>query len=304
MSEPLFDRYIVVDWSASKQPTTGKDSIWLTTVSSDGVTREPINPPTRAEARTVVTNWLVDECREGRRVLVGFDFPYGYPAGFAGCAGLGGSSAWRSIWRHLHVAITDEANNVNNRWEIAADLNARCGAGPGPFWGCPPSGASGHLTSRRLCTFPYGAATGAGPPLEEHRLTERTLRVSGRQVQSAWKLFGAGSVGSQALLGIPVLETLRTHPTLSEFSAVWPFETGLSMPMGKGPGIVHAEIWPGVATLEPSLHPVRDAAQVLTLALHFAGLDQQGRLARLFTPDVDPTEAAIVVGDEGWILGA
>ncbi len=114
---------------------------------------------------------------------------------------------------------------------------------------------------------------------------------------------GAGSVGSQALTGIPVVEALRDHP-VSPVSRVWPFETGLSVHRETGPRIVHAEIWPGAVPLNPALHPVRDAAQVLTLARHLAALDRAGTLARWFTPRLDPQQTGIVIREEGWILGS
>ena len=36
----------------------------------------------------------------GERVLVGFDFPYGYPAGFAAALDLTGPP-WLAVWRYL-----------------------------------------------------------------------------------------------------------------------------------------------------------------------------------------------------------
>lgn len=114
----------------------------------------------------------------------------------------------------------------------------------------------------------------------------------------------AGSVGSQALTGIPVVEALRDHPRLASVSQVWPFETGLSVHRGTGARIVHAEIWPGAVPLNPTLHPVRDAAQVLTLARHLAGLDRAGTLARWFAPRLETEQTGIVIREEGWILGS
>ena len=65
--------------------------------------------------------------------------------------------------------------------------------------------------------------------------------------QPAWKLLGQGSVGGQALLGIPMLRALRDDPALAPASRIWPFETGFTpRPRATGPVIVHAEIWPGI----------------------------------------------------------
>lgn len=40
-----------------------------------------LNCPTRSEAVAHVRDRLLDHVAHRRRVLVGFDFPYGYPAG-------------------------------------------------------------------------------------------------------------------------------------------------------------------------------------------------------------------------------
>jgi precorrin-8X/cobalt-precorrin-8 methylmutase len=247
----LFDAYLAVDWSASSKPKLGRDSVWLCLHG-----REPENPPTRAAATARIRELLAGLVGEGKRVLVGFDFPFGYPRGFGG---------WRDTWNLLRAEIRDEDDNRNNRFEVAARINERFG-GHGPFWGGAVSRGRGSLAG-----------------LAELRATEGALRV-----QSPWKLAGAGSVGSQALVGIPRVASLREDPELAEVSRVWPFE-----PID-GARIVHAEIWPGVVPLEP-LHPVRDAAQVATLVAHWAALDAADALAPLFDRDG---------GDEGWILGA
>jgi precorrin-8X/cobalt-precorrin-8 methylmutase len=300
----VFDTYVIVDWSASAKPKRGRDSIWICVLSGDRDGPWLANPPTRRKAGELLEQRLVEECEAGRRVLVGLDFAYGYPAGFAARLGLStGEPPWRAIWRLLRAEITDGSTNANNRFDVAADMNARCGERSGPFWGCPAARASFRLTVRRLCTFPFAGGADE-PPVGEYRIAEQRLRDRRRPVQSTWKLMGAGSVGSQALMGIPVVEGLRDHPALREVSQVWPFETGLSLQHATGPRIVHAEIWPGAVRLDASLHPIRDAAQVLTLARHLAHLDRSGALAEWFAPRLDPDETGIVTREEGWILGS
>jgi precorrin-8X/cobalt-precorrin-8 methylmutase len=247
----MFDAYIAVDWSAASKPRHGQDSVWLCVHGS-----EPENPRTRAAATERVRDLLRAHVREGQRVLVGFDFPYGYPHGFG---------AWRETWELLSTEIRDDDENRNNRFDVAARINRRFGGG-GPFWG-------GGVSRKR------GSLAG----LAEFRETDRGLRV-----QSPWKLWGAGSVGGQALVGIPRVASLRDDPELRAVSRVWPFE-----PLN-GAQIVHAEIWPGTVPLEPR-HPIRDAAQVATVVAHWARLDAAGALEALF--DRPAT-------DEGWILGA
>jgi hypothetical protein len=84
---------------------------------------------------------IAEHVREKGRVFVGFDFPYGFPQGFADSLGLIGSQPWRALWHELQWLIEDAhaPDNRNNRFDVAADLNSRCGPPePGLFWGCPP----------------------------------------------------------------------------------------------------------------------------------------------------------------------
>ncbi|MCZ7662709.1 MAG: hypothetical protein M5U22_07135 [Thermoleophilia bacterium] len=75
----LFDAYLMVDWSANSRPKTGKDSVWwcLHEPESGRVLLE--NPPTREQGLHEVRASLTRLLSQGQRVLVGFDFPYGFP---------------------------------------------------------------------------------------------------------------------------------------------------------------------------------------------------------------------------------
>jgi precorrin-8X/cobalt-precorrin-8 methylmutase len=232
--------------------------------------------------------------------LVGFDFPYGYPSGFAGAAQLEGGPPWAAAWDHLARHLRDEPDNSNNRFEVASRLNAAIGDGPGPFWGTTGDRhVSPHLSRTKLPGFPHGG-------LAEFRANERAVRATGRYPFSVWQLTGAGSVGSQAMTGIPVLWSLRSHPGLVHRSRVWPFETGLTTDptAGRADTIVHAEIWPSAIPVDLARHAVKDAAQVIGLCEHLARLDSIGELACQFAPDLDAATARAVVDEEGWILGA
>src|SRR5262249_31915029 len=127
---------------------------------------------TRASCVAYLRERLVDHVAAGRRVLLGCDFAYGYPAGFATGLGLPGiGPAWRRTWDALTELSVDDTANGNNRFAVAAALNARCGApAPGPFWGCPARECSPTLipTSPR---YPY--PTGPNVALERLRHTDR-----------------------------------------------------------------------------------------------------------------------------------
>jgi precorrin-8X/cobalt-precorrin-8 methylmutase len=308
MKTTLFDDYVMVDWSAASRPVTDADSIWVCHVDRDRHVRLE-NPPTRAAARALLTGLLVDAVAAGRRVLVGYDFPFGYPAGFAaalaGGAGDGEAPAWRRTWDELARRVADGTHNENNRFAVATALNALVGDGPGPFWGCPPSAASARLPAARRGQFTFPVPTGT-TTLAEYRLVERRLRAAGRLAHSPWKLYTAGSVGSQALLGIPVVAALRDHARLHACSLVWPFETGVGWAgaASRRPLVVHAEIWPSLWPADAQ-HRVKDAAQVLTAARRCAQLDDDAGLLDALRPaHLTADERAAVETEEGWVLAA
>lgn len=297
--EPLFDVYVVVDWSANSTPKQGADSIWTHVTERGAPAQDPINHPTRADAREYLVGLLT--VHPHQRILVGFDMPYGYPTGFAEAAGLPGTPAWAATWQHLVVHIDDRADNANNRFAVASELNAAISDGPGPFWGTTSdSHVTPNLSRTKAPGFPHEG-------LAEHRLAEQALRDAGMRPASVWQLSGAGSVGSQTLMGVPVVHALRHHPSLKSRSAIWPFETGLTADpvRGRRNMIVHAEIWPSwIGRPDPARHPVKDAGQVCGLSEHLAALDERGELGPLFAPVLDDDTARAVVEEEGWIVGA
>jgi hypothetical protein len=293
-----FDAYIMVDWSASSVPKTGKDSVWWCLCQwRDGrlIVATMANPPTRRACLESLRALLCQLVTKGMSILVAFDFPYGYPAGFATALNLSGDP-WRAVWNELNAHVTDnQVAHVNNRFQLAGALNERIRAPEGPFWGHPQGHSYAHLHS----TEPrYPVAN-----LARLRVTDRYAR----RAQPVWKLCGNGSVGSQALLGIPVLAQLRYAPDLRSVSAVWPFETGCMLrARGVEPRIVFAEIYPSIVTLPTqTLGRVKDSLQVEAIARHFARHDADGTLNELFAAPSNLPLAVQrrIVGEEGWILG-
>ena len=292
---PEFDAYLMVDWSASSRPVTGADSVWYCLLERTGeglCVMPPKNPATRSRAMAEINDILHGLARRQRMVLVGFDFPYGYPAGFGDALGLTGAPAWIGVWREIAGRIVDRDDNSNNRFEVASDLNRRISGTSYPFWGCPEARHSATMS----CT------KGGSGHLPEKRLTDIG------NMQPIWKLYGNGSVGSQALLGIPHLAALRNDEMLAPVSRLWPFETGLrALPNREERDylIVHAEIYPSLLPNLPTEGAVKDAVQVRTTAAHFAALDDAGELSSLFAGPTWLTtdERERVESQEGWTLG-
>ena len=307
---PLFDAYIFVDWSATNRATPHNpcaDSVWMGQLVRHHSQEETYHR-TRTDCISRLLTLLLNHVAMGRRVLVGCDFPYGYPAGFCHALGLpSGPNEWLGIWTKLANRVTDNADNTNNRFNVASELNAIAGNGrSGPFWGCS---VKTKIPSLQSCSpgFPFAASDGIS--LERLRLVEQRLGGT----QETWKLYGAGSVGSQALVRIPRVYDARHHTQLSWCSWVWPFEIGFTATPAtpRGAFVLHAEIWPGVIadktkqllTADPSL--IRDQAQVRALCQWAEALDDAGQLGRFFDqpPGLTAQQIQRCIQQEGWVLG-
>ena len=297
----LFDTYIIVDWSARQSPSPMKpeaNAIWLATAHRTDTKVATQYLRTRSRTYDCLTQSIEDALANCRRVLVGFDFPLGYPDGCA--KRLTGEPSALQLWNWLYEHVWDARNNNNNRYDVAEDIN-RChyGSIEGPFWG----------KHRNWSDWLYKGVPSKKPPWtrshpSEFRLTERVAQEAGFQAKTVWQLSGNGSVGSQVLLGLPFLKRLKSHPRFNTQVKVWPFETDLRVPDAP---IVVAEVYPSLLSCEVDRQLLnggtRDKVQVSVTAEAFARLDADRRLSRLFAPGAACNDSDLVVGEEGWILG-
>ena len=295
----LFSAYVIVDWSAAAKPTTGADSIWIGVLKRDIRFRmafESFNPSTRAEAETRLNAILDDLKKRGERVLLGFDFPLGFPRGFSAALSLPGDEPWRAVWDQLNKMVKDKPDNLNNRFGVGSEINRRMTGGPFPFWGCPPKDTLTTLQPKRSRQHGEG-------DLPDFRHADQAAKGAA----SIWKLYYNGSVGGQAILGIPFVR--RQKLNRGDGLRAWPFETGfkaLTEADLDGVEVVVAEVYPSL--LKPAVAPgeIKDLAQVRTTAEHFARLDEAGKLGAVFAAPKG-TDAQVIIDaerEEGWILGA
>ena len=267
-----FDTVIVVDWNAGNDtgPTPRKDAIWA------GVaTGEHGEEPVYLRNRVVAFDWLAKrtehELSAGHRLLIGFDFPFGYPAHFA--AAITSSFQPMALWDFYAEALEDTPA-ANNRFDLAGALNARF-PGVGPFWFNALKRDIPHLPRRRKDrTRDHGQ--------KERRVTESKHKGT----FTLWQMGGAGSVGGQAMTGMAMLSRLRA--AFPQKIAAFPFETHTAP-------VVLAEVWPTLVdpAVKSSADPIRDRAQVRLLAR---------ALARLPNP-VFERLLCVDAPVEGWILG-
>jgi molybdopterin-guanine dinucleotide biosynthesis protein B len=277
----VFDTVVVVDWSSSGTPSPARpsaDAIWIGVAGASGVTSQYLR--TRAAAEAMLTGLLDAEAAAGRRVLAGFDFPFGYPAGFA--ARLTGMSGARAVWRWLAERVEDGPDNRNNRFHVADTANRSLG-GTGPFWGRPRSLPLPGLPERKLADYD---ALG----LAERRRVDLAVP----RAQPGWKLYTAGSAGGQSLTGLPVIHRLSQR----RGARVWPFDRI------DGATLVLAEVYPSLleAEVRAQTRPgsIKDDLQVRLLAQALFALSRSGTLGLLLN-DVPEWPGR---SDEGWILGA
>ncbi len=290
----LFNAYVMVDWSAAAAPKTGKDSIWIGVLKRDVRFRlafEAHNPATREEAMTLLRATFTELKRKGERVLVGVDFPLGFPAGTAKALQLK-DPTWAGLWAFLAKDIVDKPNNLNNRFAVANKMNRLMTDAARPFWGAPPKDVQTWLSATKP-----DAVKG---DLAQLREAEKACKA-----KSVWQLAGAGAVGGQALVGIPRVKALADE--MAGAARIWPFETGwkaLTEADLEGVQAVFAEVYPSLHNAKPEPGEVLDRAQVRATAEHFAKLDEQGKLGAAFGPGAAKADPAAIETEEGWILGA
>jgi hypothetical protein len=294
MSVRLFQAYVMVDWSAAAKPATGPDSIWVGVLKRNvrfQMAFEAHNPATRAEAETLLNSVLDDLKRKSERALVGFDFPLAFPRGTAAALKLEGEP-WRALMDFIAREVKDKPNNANNRFQVGAKMNRLMTGEAFPFWGAPERDSQATLSTKR--PREHTAAD-----LPEFRLAEQGIKGP----TPIWKLYYQGSVGGQALTGLPVVKRLRDTRAVK----LWPFETGwrnLTPADLAGAEAVIAEIYPSMFAAKPGAREVKDEAQVRGACERFNALDEKGQLAPLFGPARDDARREIIEREEGWILGA
>lgn len=261
---------LMVDWSGGNDrgPRPKRDAIWTCLVSPHGETTAYHRNREAAEA--AITAMIDAEIAAGRPVLAGFDFPFATPVGFA--RAITGSDDPRALWDWFATHVED-APQANNRFDLAARINARF-PGTGPFWGnglhrnIPHLPRKGNARDFRWCP------------------AKREVETRAKGAFECWQLSGAGSVGSQMILGMPILSRLRRR----FHTACWPWERDPAP-------LTLVEIWPSLIAAEvraaTRAGEIRDAVQVRLLA----------RTVAMMPPDLRARFLDVMATPEGWIFG-
>ncbi|WP_417525003.1 gephyrin-like molybdotransferase Glp [Marinovum sp.] len=265
-----FDTIAVVDWSGGNDRGVRpkKDAIWIGLMRA-GIEEEPFYCRNRQVAEAALCELIEAEHAASRRLFIGFDFPFGYPKGFA--EALTGQADPLALWQWFEARVEDSPK-ANNRFDLAGMINRQFGS-DGPFWF--------NGLAREIDGLPRNKSQYRNP-FPERRACEERAKGS----FTCWQLAGAGAVGSQVFMGLPVLQRLR-----QKYQArAWPFE-----PLDSDLALV--EVWPSliapIIAAECGEDEIKDRAQVRILARAIADLPAE-QLATML--DVDAPE-------EGWIFG-
>ena len=286
-------RVLVADWSGAGSPSPARpapNAIWLALADPTTGALQTFYHRTRAAAEAHITLIIAKALQDGARLLIAADVAFGFPAGFA--TALTGQPHALAVWDWLATRIEDAPDNRNTHRHIAAMANAAF-AGDGPFWG---NGTATDITglARTRPALPVG--------LSALRATERAAAEGGLMPKPVWQLAGAGAVGAQTLLAIPMFARLRARfaPNL----AIWPLDAAATAP-NMAP-IIATETYLSLLTAEidalrPGRPGVHDENQVTVFAAALAEIAASGALPNLLQPPA--TIDAALLAEEGWIVG-
>jgi hypothetical protein len=266
----MFDRILMLDWSAAKGRRQGPDSIWLG--DGQGVL---MNIPTRVLAETELARAL----SAPGRVLLGVDIGFGWPQGLS--RAVTGQASALAMWDWLDAQVSEDAAGGSNYRQAAALANVAFAPASGPFWGDGTRAGTPGL-SRLKPVLPPGLAA--------LRQTEIAAARSGPAPKSMFQLAGAGAVGAQALTCVPLLARLRRG--FGTGLAVWPLDPPDRVRQAR---IVLAEVYFSMLGPVGAGYACRDAAQVDLMARVTRRLGAEGLMRA-------PAPPAILT-EEGWIFG-
>ena len=170
---------IAVDWSGSRGDADQLQRIALAIAEEGSLTRLK-NGLTREE----IVALLVEEIKSGGALAIGIDFAFSLPEWYLHDRGLRSA---RELW--------ELATQEGETWLKGSTW---------PFWG-----RKGPYQKRPASLDTYF----------EFRKTDDDLRDRRFRPQSAFKVYGAGTVGTGSIRGLPFLADLRDAG-----AAIWPFD--------------------------------------------------------------------------------
>lgn len=269
MSQPKFSRYIGIDYSGAKTPTTCLKALRVYVAEGKELPEEV----SQGWSRKAIAKWLVEKLSEKTTTLVGIDHGFSFPLDYFARYKLKHDRPERDWSKFLE--------DFQHHWPTEEDFvsveSIRKGkAGKGQ----ERSGNSKWL-----------------------RLTEKHTREAGSgQPKSVFLFTVPGQVAYATHTGIPwLLHTRRELKRKRRAVHFWPFD-GWSIPPNRSAIVeVYPALWNDQFTQEcRNLNEhQRDAYSV---AAWMVESDRNGRLDKFLKPELKPDEKE-QAQIEGWILG-
>ena len=242
----LFNAYVIVDWSAASKPTTGADSVWVGVLKRDVRFRMAFEAHNPADPRRGREADRRHPRRPGQAQRAHPDRLRLHP-------GLPARPRRRPEAAGRDAAVAgglepDRPDGEGQGRQHQQPLRRRLGDQPAahrravPVLGRAAEGRADHPAAEE-------AARDTAPATSpEFRHAELAAKGS----SPVWKLYYQGSVGGQAILGIPMVRRLKL--ARGEAMKVWPFETGwkaLTEADLAGVDVVAAEVYPSLFKARP-----------------------------------------------------
>lgn len=227
---PLFDRYIVADYSGASSEILQRRSICIADATAEGPIARVAGKFTRESLLAFFLRTLRSATDQGCRCLLGCDHQYGVPLGFAELLGLE-TQDWRTLLHQLVIGANGVPSLEHpkfycrkvNQWLVAR--------GHLPYFYTATKASqysdNQYIDGTECLIVPATDPRGDRPEAERNRLvkrlTEQFWALSG-QPKFFNRVGDNGTVGGQSILGLEKLYGLLALTADSIPLAVWPFD--------------------------------------------------------------------------------
>jgi hypothetical protein len=195
MNIPQFDEFIAIDWSGAAR---GYDGIAAAFCRRGHSAPALIIAPGRRWTRREITEWLKSKLAGRKRLLIGFDFAFGFP--------------FESDLGYLGGRVPEVAG-IFDLWELIESKS------------CDESdfGCLRFVNDPDYASLFWTAGTRPAEWIERKRLTEHACAAeTGTRPDTLYKMLHSKQVGKASITGMRVLHHIRSSKQSG--TAIWPFE--------------------------------------------------------------------------------